>query len=337
MRKIMVLMGVTCAGKSTITNTNNLQIKGCNIYILSSDKMREQYGLEECSCEVFKLIEQEITKISKENNSYCCIIDSTNLSYKRQNQWKLLSKRTKSEIEFVYKITHPQIWEQNVKKRIETKWINYTPERVINIKKNMLLALNLPDNVKFITKDIAIDKREIEMFKDYYKTNQELFLTNPQCFFQNALNLEKVIPELVSTFNFDQESQYHIDDLFNHLIKTTNYFVANSLTNYLTLEQKIWVGILHDIGKSVEGIKLRKEDGNCSYIGHAGVSAELAILILKRLGFDNDFIFKVAQIISLHMVLPYEMTEKSKNKLINRYSPEIFYTLQEFRVADKIR
>lgn len=115
--------------------------------------------------------------------------------------------------------------------------------------------------------------------------------------------LKYIIPELQETVGMTQ-NKYHFGDVWEHtlkvvdnvkeMVKTNTLFPKNGYTHQVLMV----AALLHDIGK----INTRTEkDGNVHFIYHELESEKLAIKILKRLKFSNDFIDDVAFAVKEHM------------------------------------
>lgn len=326
--KLILMKGISCASKST-------RVKGLkdtyNAVVLSSDTLREEYNLSDTDNSVFKIIDEKALELLTNNTSV--IIDATNLSAKKHRRFKTLANKTNSKFICHYVVTHPVLWEEHAKKRIETKWTDYTMDKMYEIRQKMYQGLSFPtylefDEIHYHIKDIEVDDVHINQFKEYYITHLDLFLNDTKSFMLELYNnglLEKVMPEVYNMYGYDQQNMHHKLTLENHTFK-----VCSGMTN--KTEVNIWSALLHDVGKLTKGIKSLKPSGDYSYIGHAGASSEMSLCILNRLKFELDFSEKVSNIINKHMYLPYEgMLKKSK---IDQIGEELYQTLQEFRIAD---
>ena len=107
--------------------------------------------------------------------------------------------------------------------------------------------------------------------------------------------LARIIPELQATVNCDQRSQSHKYNVFYHLLYSVQAIQKDPLLR--------WVMLLHDISKPlIKKIKLDEKTGQekDTFDGHEVASAEIAVRILRRLGFENDLITKMAKLIRYH-------------------------------------
>lgn len=106
----------------------------------------------------------------------------------------------------------------------------------------------------------------------------------------NINYLIEVIPELSYTIGFDQKHPHHHLNVFDHTVLAISYS-EKIFDVRLTL-------LLHDIGKPFsyqDGI-----DDVRHFKNHAEKSADMAKIILERLGFDSAYISKTIYLIKNH-------------------------------------
>lgn len=330
-QSITLLKGISCSTKSTSLKSLSFE----NTKVLSSDELRAKYNLDDTDNSVFVIVFDLMEKYLKEG--YSVILDSTNLSTKRHNRSKNLVEVYNTSFNCKYHIVHPYLWESFALNRINSRWTNYSMEEMLKIRKCMFTALSYPfkdefDNFELIVKDIPINKSCIDNFNRYYNENKELFLNDTRMFFKplykNGL-LKKVFPELFNTYGLDQNNSHHNQTLDEHIFSVCENIPLKS-------EEMIWSAVLHDLGKIIRGIATDKEDGNVTYEGHAGASTEIAICVLKRFGFDREFIDSVTRIVNRHMYLPY-VGKLKKSKVDKLKINGLYDKLVMFRIADKVR
>ena len=135
--------------------------------------------------------------------------------------------------------------------------------------------------------------------------------------------LGAVIPELVPTFDFNQRSPHHAYDLYTHIAHVTAGVPAD-----LPLR---WAALLHDVGKiptfTVD------ENGRGHFYGHAGVSAEMANHILRRLKAPNKLREQVVTLIDKHMTR-LEPQKKSLRRILGKLGEETVLGLLALQEAD---
>ena len=79
--------------------------------------------------------------------------------------------------------------------------------------------------------------------------------------------------------------------------------------------------------------KTTDEEGIDHFHGHAGLSAEIADTVMKRLRFDNDTRLKVVKLVKYHD-LKVELTPKHVRKAIVKLGEDLFPLLLEVKRAD---
>lgn len=131
-----------------------------------------------------------------------------------------------------------------------------------------------------------------------------------------------VIPELLP-MRMDQKNPHHIYTVLEHSAAAVEAIPAEPSLRLAAL--------LHDIGKPA--CFFTDEDGIGHFYGHPAVSAELAEKILSRLKLDNATKERVVTLVKYHDIM-IENTEKSIKRILNRFSPEVFFQLLDLKRAD---
>lgn len=326
---LILMKGISCASKSTLVPVLEDKYKA---KVLSSDTLRKELDLSDMDSSVFKIITEKTNEYLSSGISV--IVDATNLTAKKHNHYKSIANKHKAHLICHYVITHTDLWERNAQSRIDTLWTNYSMDKMFEIRQSMYQALRFPtlnifDEIHYHINDVEFNEDNINSFMDYYDENKDLFLNDVTSFlkplYKNSLLLG-VLPEVYKMYGFDQQNKNHTLTLEKHTFKLCDNLEEKT-------EVLVWAGLLHDVGKLVKGIKQEKEYGTCSYIGHAGASTELTMCILTRLGFSISFAEEVANIVNLHMYLPYE--GKLKQSKINQLGESTYNQLLKFREADK--
>ena len=121
--------------------------------------------------------------------------------------------------------------------------------------------------------------------------NLEKILTNEDIVSSINNNLDyilDVIPELRFELNFPHNHPHHHLDVWNHTLLALSYSNNNFKVRLALL--------LHDIGKpfSYQDEEVRH------FHGHAEVSSTMSEIILKRLGYEDDFIKEISYLIKYH-------------------------------------
>lgn len=99
-----------------------------------------------------------------------------------------------------------------------------------------------------------------------------------------------VLPELAPARFFDQNTKYHIYDVYEHTAWAVSYTPANLLVR--------WATLLHDIGKPQT--YFADEEGVGHFYGHGRVGVDLARNTLSRLHKPTKFIHEVCLLVRYH-------------------------------------
>ena len=135
--------------------------------------------------------------------------------------------------------------------------------------------------------------------------------------------LAAVIPELEPMIGFDQRSPHHAYDVFTHTA-----YVVSEVPPELPLR---WAALLHDVGKVPTFTQ--DETGRGHFYGHAGVSAEMADTILRRLKAPTQLREQVVFLISKHMT-KLEPDTKLLRRWLGRLGAEMLNCLLTLQEAD---
>ena len=105
---------------------------------------------------------------------------------------------------------------------------------------------------------------------------------------ENIQQLVTIMPEICDMFGFEHKHPHHHLDVWEH----TLYAMSLSPKNFnirLAL-------LLHDVGKPHS-----YQDGEIRHFkGHPEMSAKISKCILKRLGYEDDYVNYICEIIKLH-------------------------------------
>lgn len=134
-----------------------------------------------------------------------------------------------------------------------------------------------------------------------------------------------VIPELLPMAGFDQKNRHHCHDVLTHTAAALDQTPPEVVLRLAVL--------LHDIGKP----RCFSQDGQGEghFYGHAGVSANLAEDILRRLRLDNATRERVVTLIRYHDSV-LEADPRLVRRWLGRLTPEIFFQLLQVQRADNL-
>ncbi|NYB72532.1 HD domain-containing protein [Sedimentibacter hydroxybenzoicus DSM 7310] len=133
--------------------------------------------------------------------------------------------------------------------------------------------------------------------------------------------INEIIPELLKLKGFEQKTPYHDKDVLEHTMA-----VVDSIEPRLTLRM---AALLHDISKP--DCFTVDEKGRGHFYGHHIRSAEESEKILKRLGYDDDFISDVYILIKYHYIK--DISSSIKEKGINKFIKSV----GEHRIDDMLK
>ncbi len=136
--------------------------------------------------------------------------------------------------------------------------------------------------------------------------------------------LEIIIPEFKYTYNFNQNSPEHRDNLFFHIINTVSLCKKDLVTRLAAL--------FHDLGK----INVRTIDakGISHYYGHERESALIAEEKLRYLKASNDTIYSVKNLVLNHLLIYENHLTKDLKKLIIQLGEKNLNRLFDLLSAD---
>jgi len=191
--------------------------------------------------------------------------------------------------------------------------IRFSAQLNFKIDENVLFTIKeLKDNIKNISKErireefnktLISDPKKIEILKE-------------------CGILDYIIPSISELYGFNQNNPYHIYDLYEHTLVSTE-----SIEPILHLRLTM---LLHDLGKTKT--KTTDENGISHYYDHTKESAKMAEQILKDLKYDNNIINKVLILIQYH-----DCTLKSKlsvKRMLNKIGEELLKDLIKIQRAD---
>lgn len=138
--------------------------------------------------------------------------------------------------------------------------------------------------------------------------------------------LDIILPEIVETYDYDQNSKYHENNLYEHILNVVGYSPE-------VLEIRL-AALLHDLGKP--STFSMGEDGVAHYYGHEVESSEIARKVLKRFRFSNEIIKNVRILIENHMTFQSVMTDRALRRQIRKVGSDNILNLYDLMVADRL-
>ena len=180
-------------------------------------------------------------------------------------------------------------------------------------EKTELSMKNLSKTLDFVAKERLQSELSLAVMGKGFK---RVFLENPEPLFQ-------IIPELKPSYKFDQNTPYHIYDIYEHILTAVKAAACNPIIK-LTM-------LFHDIGKP--DCYTVDENGVGHFKGHGRVSVELTNRILRRLKYSNDSRERILVLVKYHD-LKIPPTNKVIRRWLNRLGKQAFEDLMLVQRAD---
>lgn len=139
-------------------------------------------------------------------------------------------------------------------------------------------------NNKDLLKNIASERIFTELKKLLLGDNVERVLLE----YRDVIAV--IIPELKKTFDFPQNTKWHLYDVYTHIVKSVAISPKKDYVRFSLL--------LHDIAKP--DCRTTDKSGQDHFKGHPVLSANQSSTILKRLKVSNDFYAKVIRLVEIH-------------------------------------
>jgi len=324
--RFVMLVGLAGSGKSTFAR--ELMEGRDDIVYLSSDLLRlELYGDEnnqENNGELFN--EMAIRTRKYLNEGKHVIYDATNINRKKRRGLLQQLPRDVQKVAVYIATDYKLTIEQNAKR--ERVVPQYAIERMY---KNMQIPIYNEGWDKIVLAyDYITESNDLpKQFTDMVNLGVELGREG----YDIMRFLSAYFDEFSAIFELAQDSKYHSFSVSRH-----TYYVYKYVLDHYEGEDKLlmlWTALLHDIGKwTCKSFLNRKgeETRYANFIGHEHVGSQLAVNILHRMGFDDEFVHKVATLIQFHMYLLDE--NANREKLLNYVGQDIFDKLEFLRDAD---
>lgn len=134
-----------------------------------------------------------------------------------------------------------------------------------------------------------------------------------------------VVPELEPIFNVEQNTKWHIYDVWHHTAKSVEQAPKDLAIRYTML--------LHDIGKAYS--KTTDENGTDHFKGHQKISGEYAAAALKRLKVPNEIFDRAMAVVPIHD-MHIGIEEKNIKKWLSRLGENTLRDLIAVKRSDKL-
>ncbi len=190
------------------------------------------------------------------------------------------------------------------------------------------LGFTMDDELKDAIKEKAHLLKEIAKERIQVEFNSIMLSDKPSVsldLMEELGLLEIIFKDLKRTVGYNQKTPYHIKTLFDHI-----KCVADSTDKVLEVRL---AALFHDIAKpwtlSVD------ENGIGHFFGHDEIGADMATNILREYKYSNKIIDKVHLLISEHMKVDGQFTDRALRKQIRRVGFENIFDLYDLLMADR--
>lgn len=324
--KFIMMVGLPGSGKSTVA-LDIMKDRNDIVYV-SSDDLREKLlgdvNNQDSNVDIFSKM-LEITKESLNNGNHV-IYDATNISRKRRKALLQQLPKTVTKVAIYVATSYKTVLEQNANRD------RVVPQDVIDrMYKNLQIPIYSEgwNNILFEYDNEVIENDLPKQFTDAVRAGV-LFGREGYGVLQF---LAQYFNEFFDIYELAQDSKWHGFSVSRH----TYYVYKHVLDNYEggDKELMLWTALLHDIGKhfckSFKNYK-GEETRYANFIGHENVGSQIAVNLLKRMNFEDEFIHNVTTLIQFHM---YLLDEKAnKDKLLGRVGEIKLNQLNFLREAD---
>lgn len=187
-------------------------------------------------------------------------------------------------------------------------------------------GIEVKTKMSMIVNSSLLSKISAERIKE--ELNKILLSDIGNIFYRNNSSVteavfDKILPELMTLQDVEQNNPYHCHDVFYHSIEATRIIEPE-------LHLKL-AALFHDLGKAVT--KTTDENGIDHFYGHAKYSVDIAKNVMKRLKYDNKTIDKVLSLIK-HHDRRVELSEKAIKKAMRDIGEDLFFDWCKLRYAD---
>lgn len=327
MSKLIMMVGLPASGKTTLAE--KLAEKE-NAVIVSSDAMREElFGdvdNQDNNTRLFEEVGKRIKTLLGKDETV--VFDATNINRKRRIHF--INNEIKADEKVVYYMNTSLSWCLQRDSRRE----RHVGAGIID---KMYRNMHIPtksegwDEVVFVEGDSMGDwyKNLFEkcVFDDSFTNSHSALFASLKC----------VVSEFADIYDMPQDSTYHSFSISRHTYYVFKYIKDNFERYEGERHTELLVAALfHDLGKahckSFFNYK-GEEKRYANYIGHENVSSQIACESLMKLGYNDNFVKYVVDLIQFHM-MPMNMSEKVEKRLRGLITEEQYNDLMLLHEAD---
>lgn len=187
------------------------------------------------------------------------------------------------------------------------------------------LGYLIEENTKRAIKDLAPTIRNISAERIQTELVKLMVSAHPDFFriaYETGITAQ-ILPEFDACMETKQNHPHHCYSVGEHILHSLSYVEADKVLRLAML--------FHDIGKP--GTLTVDEKGFTHNHGHAALSEEITVQVLKRLKFDNNTIDQVRKLVRNHD-RKIETNAKSVRRAVNYIGNDIFPLLFSVKYAD---
>lgn len=327
MSKLIVMCGIPASGKSTLAE--KLAEKE-NAIIVSADAMREELhgdiSNQDNHADIFEKVHERIKGLLSEGKNV--VMDSTNINRKRRIH--LINNEFKADEYVVYYMNTP------IENCLRNDWNRDRKVGVEAINK-MYKNLHIPTKLEGWDEVIFVNQESKESNTELREKFEKL-IDSDLSHDKLLVELVQLIPEFHSIYDVPHDSTYHSFSISRHTYYIFKHIQENKDSYKGSHYKELLVASLfHDVGKGIckSFYNYKGEEKRyASYIGHENCSAQIAIVHLTIMGYSDDFIKYVADLIQFHM-MPMDMSAKTEKRLKKLLTEEQLEDLMFLHKADK--
>lgn len=146
---------------------------------------------------------------------------------------------------------------------------------------------------------------------------REQILANEEALFE-------LIPELRVCKGFNQNSKWHIYDVYEHILHVVSYVPSNLILRLTAL--------FHDVGKPISYFE--DEDGIGHFFGHWDESKKIFDKFVLKYNIDDNVKYYVSNLIFYHDINISKFDDSQIDELYNILGLEGIDMLYQFKKAD---
>lgn len=323
MSKLHVLVGLPASKKSTKAVGMAVQL---NAVIMSSDSLREELlgDINDQSQNemIFKELHNRINKLLSEGQDV--IYDATNLNRKRRIHLIKNELQADEYHAYYFNSTLGECLHNDSQRNRKVGF---------EVLDKMYKTAQIPtkyegwDSIELIHPEFILS----QFYKDRFEELLSDVEPNHEDLFEEMI---KVVDTFKDVYDIPHDSKYHSFSISRHIFYVYDYVMKNY--NGYRKKEMLIASLFHDLGKGwcKSFINFKGEEKRyASYIGHEFVSAQLACHWLAALGYKDDFIKYVVDLVQFHMT-PMDMSVKQERKLRELLTVEQYEDLMFLHSAD---